>query len=612
VTAESWNDLGVQLKQQGRLDQAIAAYRQAIAERAEFDDAHYNLGNAYRALGRMEEAQACFQRAVEADPAHLNALAALGQTLEAGKQWEAALGYFERALALAPGDAGLWCHAGDALERLRRFPEAIAHYQAALGIEPQLARAWYSAGCAERARKEDFAAAACFRHALETVPEWLEARHNLGQALFELGQVDEAMAEFERADTGGRSDVSRAMMAVIVPGSPAADNRHILELRRAWAERVFPQQPYVRTVRTGEGKLRIGYISSFFHRPNWMKPVWALIHHHDREKFAVHLFSDVAEAEIGPEYHRHPADVFHDISALANAAAADRIEQCGLDLLVDLNGYSNLRRLPLFTLRPAPVIAGWFNMYATTGMPCYDYLVGDAVVIPPEEEQFYSEKILRVPGTYLPFEVGYPVPEVAPASAARGEFTFGCLASQYKITSDVIAAWSRILLRAPHASLLLRNGTLGSESNRRFVTAALERFGIETARVRLEGPAPHGEFLKTYGEIDLALDTFPYNGGTTTTEAIWQGVPVVTFHGDRWVSRTSASILRAGGLGQFVAADVDGYVALAAELANSAEKRESLAELRAGMRAQLLGSPACDAAGFARAMEELYREMARA
>jgi protein O-GlcNAc transferase len=229
-------------------------------------------------------------------------------------------------------------------------------------------------------------------------------------------------------------------------------------------------------------------------------------------------------------------------------------------------------------------------------------------VIPPEEERFYSERIVRVPGSYLTFEVGYPVPDVADApSRGRGAITFGCLAPQYKITGKVIEAWSRILLQVPASTLLLKSRALAAEGVRRFVHEQFAGHGIDPERIRLQGPAAHYRFLETYGEIDLALDTFPYNGGTTTSEALWQGVPVVAFSGDRWLSRTSASILHAAGLGEFVGKTLDDYLAIAVRGANAPER---LAELRRDMRARLRDSAVCDTETFARNMERIYNDIA--
>ncbi len=335
-----------------------------------------------------------------------------------------------------------------------------------------------------------------------------------------------------------------------------------------------------------------------------------MINRHDRSAFEIHLFSDAAPAKLQPGYRADARDRVHDITRLSNEDVSALIERSAIDILVDLNSYSDMARLPLFTLKPAPIIVGWFNLYATSGLACFDYLIGDQEVIPAEEERFYTERILRVPGSYLTFAVNYAVPEVAdPPCLTSGAITFGSLASQIKITDRVVAAWSSILLQSPASRLLVKNGTLGSAACRDFLYGLFGRNGIPRDRVRLEGPAEHFEFLKTYQQIDIALDPFPYNGGTTTTEAIWQGVPVLSFWGDRWVSRTSASILRAGGLDEFVQADLEGFVRYGGALANSPDTPQRLLALRRGMRAQLMRSPVCDTLTFARQMEDIYRQI---
>jgi predicted O-linked N-acetylglucosamine transferase (SPINDLY family) len=281
-----------------------------------------------------------------------------------------------------------------------------------------------------------------------------------------------------------------------------------------------------------------------------------------------------------------------------------------IDLLIDLNGYSAPERLGLYELRPARWIVGWFNQYATSGLDSFDYLIGDAQVIPPEEELFYTERILRVPHSYLTFEVDYPVPDVVPPpvlSAAR--VTIGCLASQYKITDQVVQTWADLLHRCPDARLLIRNAALGRPQHQAHLQQRFAAWGIGQDRLLLEGPAEHFQFLRTYDRIDFALDPFPYNGGTTTLEALWQGVPVVTFAGDRWASRTSASLLRAAGLDEFVGSDCHEYREIAVQLARSPDTPERLRVFRAGARERLRRSPACDGKSFARAVEALYSEI---
>ena len=294
----------------------------------------------------------------------------------------------------------------------------------------------------------------------------------------------------------------------------------------------------------------MGYVSSFFHEGQLDETRVEPVNRHDRRDFEIHLFSDAPASAIEHGYAAHPDDRFHDISALSNDAGgrgdgARRAGSAGRSQRLQRG-----RAAAVFMQRPAPVIAGWFNMYATTGMPCFDYLIGDEVVIPPEEERFTRKRILRVPGSYLSFEVNYPVPEVEPrAGREGGAVRFGCLAPLYKITPQAVAAWSEILRRAPGATLLLKNTALGTADNRDFVARLFAEHGVGADRLRLEGPAEHFQFLEAYGRIDVALDTFPYNGGTDHDGSHLAGRAGGDVLGDRWVSRTSASILRAGGLG---------------------------------------------------------------
>jgi protein O-GlcNAc transferase len=489
--------------------------------------------------------------------------------------------------------------------------EELAAARRSLLSDPTQAQVWYLAGACELALKLFAEAAVSLRKALKLKPGWPDAQHQLGRACFALGLVDEAVALLrEAAAAGGDPQSSRRSIATYIPGSPAADRKTILEERQAWAGRYLAGRPrHARNAVQG-GKLKIGYISAFFADDNWMKPVWGLIGRHDRSRFEIHLFSDAPETAIRYGYDHPSGDSFHDISGMSNEAAVAVIEACGLDVLIDLNGYSAPDRLGVIGARPARVVAGWFNAYATSGMESYDFLIGDSESIPAADEEFYCEKVVRVPGSYLTFDVRYPVPEVAELPSAQGHpFTFGSLSSQHKINPGVIHAWCEILKAVPESRLILRNGVLNSERNCRFVHRSFEREGIEAERVVLLGWCEHFRFLQTYDEVDIALDTFPYNGGTTTTEALWQGVPVVTFWGDRQVSRTSASLLRAAGLGNFVAVSVEEYVSMAVMLATRASQGY-LAELRRGMRARLRAAAVCDTETFARDMEGLYCEMA--
>ncbi len=560
--------------------------------------------------GRPAEAAAVCREVLRKRPRHAGALEMLARIAYEVGENDRAVELARRALRLAGRHASIQTLLGDVLQTQGRIAEAVAAYEEAVRLDPQCHPAWYSLGCAWLAQGEDAKALACFETAVGLAPEHAPTQHNLGKALHQLGLADEAMARFREAISLGEGFLPRTAMVTAIPGSPGADHRAVLEARRTWAETHLPRPDPAKKFPCDPpaGRpLRIGYLSSFFQSRNWMKPVWGLVNHHDRRRFQVYLFSDAAESACDGGYSKQPTDQFFDISALSNVAAAERIEACALDVLVDLNAYSRVSRLAVLALKPAPIQVAWFNLYATSGMACYDYLVGDEHVVLPEEEEFYTEKVVRIPGCYLTFEVSYPVPDVVdPPSLAAGSLTFGCLASQYKMTPQVVEAWSEILNRAPGTRLFLKNSTLGRQANREFLLRRFEQHGVPRERIAMEGPAEHLDFLAAYGRMDLALDTFPYNGGTTTSEALWQGVPVLTFRGDRWAARQSTSILREGGLEQFVAADLRDYVNRAVALALDPDTPARLAGLRRTMRSHLAHSPLCDTAALARHMERLY------
>jgi predicted O-linked N-acetylglucosamine transferase (SPINDLY family) len=510
-------------------------------------------------------------------------------------------------------DATLATRVGFVLQLEGELQIAVAAYRRAIALDSTRFDAWYALGCAELGRGSESEAIRCFRRALTLRPTHPRAHLDLGRALFGVGEIEAALDNLRiAAHCSELHQLALALIARCIPGSPRADNAAVLAARRASAAlESITDEPLVPRHHTASSahKLRVGYVSAFFGHANWLKPVWGVINHHDRGLFEIHLVSDgePPTKECGYSQHRH--DQYVDAKGLSNMELAAKVVELGIDVLVDLNGYSFQRRLGLFMLRPAPLIIGWFNMFATTGIEAFNYIVGDDTVIPHEEERFYCERVARVPGSYLAFSVLYPVPEIVPPPCvATGQLTFGSFASQYKLTDEVITAWATILKRAPDSRLLLKNRALGDASNR---AALHERFrcrGILTERVLLEGPEPHYKFLDAYGRVDIALDTFPYSGGTTTTEALWAGVPVLTFNGDRWASRTSRSLLLAAGLDAWCMPNLTAYIDRAVMLAGSPMTAVELRKLRMNMRERLKATSACDSAGLCRALENLYRQ----
>jgi len=503
--------------------------------------------------------------------------------------------------------------AADALLLAGSIDEAADAYRRAIDADQGNAAAWHGLG-ATRLRAGAYGDASdALLHAVRLRPHEVGAWGLLAETLFRLGETERAIYAYRRAAT---ADSMRAKaeenVAIIIPGSASAGNADVFSARYAWGKRLAAGvSPVERPPRPPSGgKLRIAYVSAFFDKANWMKPVYGVINRHDRDRLEVHLVSLGGDPSASAGYREHDHDVIWQVGSCDDEKIARLLAAAGIDVLVDLNAYSAAKWLRLFLRRPAPVQLAWFNSFATSGLACFDGIVGDDAVIPPNEEDFYTERVLRVRGTYLAFEVFHAAPDVAPppCNASQGRLTFGALASAYKLNDLTLDIWARIMRSSPESRLLIRAPTLAEPSNRDHLRARLAALGVAGERVDLEGGAAHFDFLRSYDRIDIALDTFPYNGGTTTTEALWQGVPVLTYVGDRWVARTSASLLRAAGLDAWIARDEDDLVAKASALARDPATPARLADLRAGMRARLAVSAACDTAGLCRALEQIYRK----
>lgn len=608
-------DQALALHRRGDLDRAAAAYEEILDANPDDAVAHHLLGLAAHQSGDAARAERHLRRAIALDDTQAAAHHHLGLALRQQQRLEEAAAAFERSLALEPASIDGLVQLADVRQLQGDLAGASAAYDKALRRDAQRVDAWWGLGCLEAARGEHAAAAALLTRTVALAPTWGEAHHNLGRSLFELGQIDTALDVLRRAATLlPGDDRSLGTIATIIPGSARADDRAVAEARRLWAAAspTPPARAAARPAAHGGARLRIGYLSAFFAHRNWMKPVWGLINHHDRDRVEVHLFGDGVRPSREHGYRADPRDRIHDLTGLPTSDAARAIEEAQLDLLIDLNAYSRIQRVPLLARRPAPILVAWFNLFAPSGLEAYDYVIGDRHVLPASERDAHGDRVVRLRGSYLTFDVAYPTPDVAPPPcASRPHVTFGALCPQYKITPEVVSAWARILNGAPGTRLLIRNTILGAASNRRFVTEQFAAHGIASERLDLLGPAEHHAFLATYAEVDAALDPFPYNGGTTTMEALWQGVPVLTFSGDRWAARIGASLLHNAGLSELVAGSIEDHIAMAIALARDPATPARLTELRRTMRDRLRRSSVCDIGRFVRDMERLYARIHR-
>jgi len=358
-------------------------------------------------------------------------------------------------------------------------------------------------------------------------------------------------------------------------------------------------------------RLRVGYVSPDFVRqpvPSFVEPVLAA---HDRSEFEVLCYTSGKQEDEITRRLRSLCDVWRDISWLPDQNSADRIRADGIDILVDLAGHAAGGRLLLFARKPAPVQVTWLGYPNTTGLDTMDYRLTDAVADPEGvTDRFHTEGLVRLPAGFLCYAPSPESPEVTDSPQMKtGHVTFGCFNNLAKVTPGLITLWSEILRAQPGARLVLEADGLSAGSSCRNLREQFEGHGIAPERIDLRAPEfPAARPLEKFQQIDIGLDTFPYNGTTTTCEALWMGVPVVTLAGSTHASRAGASILSSIELSEFVATTPARYVEIALQLASDAGKRRTL---RTGMRARMRASPLLDAPRFTRALEAVYRDMWR-
>jgi predicted O-linked N-acetylglucosamine transferase (SPINDLY family) len=352
-------------------------------------------------------------------------------------------------------------------------------------------------------------------------------------------------------------------------------------------------------------KLRLGYLSGDLRGHPVGIFMTAVLPHHDRKSFEVTCYANQNRADAITRRLKAASDRWIDVAGIDDETLARQIAADGIDILIDLSGHTAGGRMGVFARRPAPVQAGWIGYFATTGVPAIDRIVADQRMVPPDEADQYSERPLYLPDTYVTFAAPEEAPAlVAPPMAARGSVTFGCFNNAAKIGPRVIALWARVLAAVPGARLSLRTGAFGDAGTVERFRALFRDDGLDPARIDFAGHSARGDLLAAYNDIDIALDPFPFNGGITTIETLWMGVPVVTLRGDRYCGHHSESSLVSLGLADLVAADEAGYVECATKLASDPER---LTELRGSMRDRFARSTLGDNARFVRDLEAGFR-----
>lgn len=541
-----------------------------------------------------------------------------------------------------------WLEQGIEAQHSGALDEAESWYCRILEHDGHHPQALYHLGTLAEQAGRPGAACELYRHATEARQDWFEPWFRLGNALRMLGRPGPAVEAMEKAVSlnpasggarinlsmllweSGRGREAETLLRELVVGTDnaALDAYQNLLLLLNYREDFEPERCYDEHLRWArryadpltaaaaaparppdpERALNIGYVSPDFRLHPVALFLLPLLVHHDRSRCKVHLYATRSQADDTTERLRAAADAWRDIAALADDAAAAAIREDGIDVLVDLAGHTGWNRLLVFARRPAPVQISWLGYLNTTGMKAMDARLSDAVATPQAFDALHAERIMRLPGCQWCFQPIVEAPEVTPPpSGGDGTITFGSFHNRVKVGPGVVRLWSRLLKQVPRSRLLLMAKGL-AEGNQEL----LDRFGaegIDPNRIVLRDAAPYRQYLATYAEVDIALDAFPYSGGTTTCESLWMGVPVVTWSYPAAAGRGAASILTSAGLPELIAQDAGEYLSIAAALAGD---RVRLDNLRQSLRQRLRESPLMDARRFAADVEHAYRDLWRA
>jgi protein O-GlcNAc transferase len=570
------NELANVLLQQGRSDEAAACYRRLLELHPDLAEVHSNLATALRAQGKIDAAVASYRRAVELNPRYAEGHNNLGTVLQAQGKYAEAAACYRQALALKPDYALAASNLGNALQAQGDLDAAVAHYRQALTMDPSLADAHHNLANALKDQGQIAAAVAACRRAMELRPEYVPSHNNLVYTSHFAPECDAAMlaAELRRWNQQHAAPLAAAV-------APHANDR------------------------TRERPLRVGYVSPDFRVHPVGRFLLPLLEAHDRRQFTIYAYASVLKPDLLTERFRALVDVWRDALGLSDAQLADTIRADQIDVLVDLTMHMAGSRLLSFARRPAPVQVSYLAYVSTTGMEAMDYRFTDPYLDPPDTAvPHYAEESVYLPETYWCYRPGVDTPPVNDLPALRsGQVTFGSLNNFCKLSPAALETWSRLLDAVPESRLLL-HAHAGSHRDR--VRALLAARGIRPERLLFVGLLPAEEYFRVYHRIDVALDPFPYGGGTTTCDALWMGVPVVSLAGPLAVGRGGVSILSNVGLPDLVAHDAEQYVRLGVELVRDLPR---LAGLRATLRQRMQQSPLMDASRFARHVEAAYRAM---
>ena len=611
---DALSNLGIALQAQGKTEEAIVCYRKALARNPSQANAHNNLGNLHLSQGNLEAAKDCYQRAIALRPDYADAHYNLGNTLQQRGQYEAAVSRYRRALACNPSMPQAHNNLGVTLRHLGRREDAIASFRQAIAIQRDYADACNNLGVALQEQGRLEAAIQVYRGLLSVQPDYADAYYNLGSAFHDLGKIDFAVASYQTALAVSPAFLSAYSNLLYLHAStrdipPEAER----ELAAGWekaalsdAEREaarnhrFPRAP-----RTGR-RLRLGILSAEIGDHAVAEFLEPLLTHLDRSRVHVSLFPTVVRSGERAARLRHLADSWNPLTGIPDREAAELIRSREIDVLMDTTGHTRHCRLGIIAHRAAPVQFFYAGYWSTTGLTEMDWVISDDY-LPRACDAHFCERVWRLPRLAVTYQGDPTLPQSQWRAASDGTIWLGSFNQYFKMREATFDLWAKVMQAIPESKLLLEDRTADASDHQARIELELATRGVTRDRLAFEPFVPtHERHMALYDRIDIALDTIPFNSGTTACDALWMGVPLVALEGDWSGGRMASTFLRAIGRPEWVAGSESEYVAIVAQLARNGKLRKTL---RSTQRARMMASPLCDGSGLARALTEAFAGM---
>ncbi|MBF0193377.1 MAG: tetratricopeptide repeat protein [Magnetococcales bacterium] len=603
-------NLGTSLYPLGQRDGVVKAQQRAIEIQPNYSEAYNSLGNVQTELGMLEEAIVNLQKSISLQPEYAEAHCNLGNALKEQGQLDAAITSYQKAIEIKPEFAAAHSNLGIALTKQGLLDAAITSYQKAIEIKPGFADAHCNLGNALKEQGQLDAAITSYQKAIEIKPEFAEAHYNLGNTLTEHGRLDAAITSYQKTIEIKPDCVVAHNNLIFCIDLNSNINTDLFQTEREnWnkqhAEKLRFSCPDFHNNPNPKRKIKIGYVGADFIRHSASDIFSPMILRHNPKQFETYCYAGNTQEDDITTQLKKKSTHWLSTSNIDDIALSEKIREDGIDILIDLSGHTKGNRLLTFARKPAPIqIMAWGYPHGTK-MTAMDYLFADPISIPMSERKKYSEKVVDLPCViHLNSNIHFPEIEKLPASQ-KGYITFGAFNRIIKYNNTIYTLWSDILHRIPNAKLLIKTADLTSQKRIEEVQNYFKKHGITQNQLIMMGSTPKQEHLKTYNKIDIMLDPFPHNGGTTTLESLRMGVPVLTCEG-KTRCPISASILHVIGLDNWRAKNEEDYLHKAVEFAKDIVMLKNLRhQLRNRFDESVLGNSEL----YVKNVEDVYRQL---